>query len=40
MGRRVYEKLGFRQVREVEYVFDDEFAGRGQPSNVFMSTGI
>lgn len=40
MGRRVYEKLGFRSLGEIEYVFDDEFAGRRQASNVFMRTGI
>ncbi|QUC19982.1 uncharacterized protein UV8b_04223 [Ustilaginoidea virens] len=40
MGRRVYEKLGFRQQGpEIEYEVDEQFAGRRRPSNVFMRTG-
>ncbi|UNI16971.1 hypothetical protein JDV02_003353 [Purpureocillium takamizusanense] len=41
MGRRVYEKLGFRQEGpEIVYDVDDEVAGRGLPSNIFMRTGL
>ncbi|GAP92892.1 putative acyl- N-acyltransferase [Rosellinia necatrix] len=37
MGRRLYERLGFRpQGRDIVYETDEEFAGRGKPSNVFM----
>lgn len=41
MGRRVYEKLGFKQEGpEIEYAFSEQFAGRDRPSNIFMRTGI
>ncbi|GJN66242.1 hypothetical protein PCL_11743 [Purpureocillium lilacinum] len=41
MGRRVYEKLGFRQEGpEIVYDVDAEFADRGLPSNIFMRTGL
>ncbi|EXU97624.1 acetyltransferase (GNAT) domain protein [Metarhizium robertsii] len=40
MGRRVYEKMGFRQEGpEIVYVVDEQFAHRDRPSNVFMRTG-
>lgn len=39
MGRRVYEKLGFRQEGpEISYAVDAEFADRERPSNIFMRT--
>lgn len=39
MGRRVYEKMGFRQEGpEIEYVVDVEFEHRDRPSNIFMRT--
>ncbi|KYK59040.1 hypothetical protein DCS_00167 [Drechmeria coniospora] len=39
MGRRVYQKLGFRQEGpEVRYDVDAEFADRKRPSNIFMRT--
>ncbi|KAJ6445087.1 acetyltransferase [Purpureocillium lavendulum] len=41
MGRRVYEKLGFRQEGpEIVYDVDAEFADRELPSNIFMRTGV
>ncbi|KAK2612772.1 hypothetical protein QQS21_001224 [Conoideocrella luteorostrata] len=40
MGRRVYEKLGFRQEGpEIEYLVDKQWADRVRPSNIFMRTG-
>ncbi|TWU71564.1 hypothetical protein ED733_000660 [Metarhizium rileyi] len=40
MGRRVYEKMGFRQEGpEIAYLVDEQFADRERPSNVFMRTG-
>ncbi|ETN38256.1 uncharacterized protein HMPREF1541_06287 [Cyphellophora europaea CBS 101466] len=41
MGRRVYEKVGFRVVRRIEYGVEEELgSGRGElPDNVFMRTG-
>jgi GNAT superfamily N-acetyltransferase len=38
MGRRVYTRMGFREVEEIEYHVDDEFKGRSLPSNVFLRT--
>ncbi|KAH7313768.1 hypothetical protein B0I35DRAFT_435810 [Stachybotrys elegans] len=38
MGRRVYEKMGFKGVEEIEYEVDAEFADRSKPSNLFMRT--
>lgn len=39
MGRRVYTRLGFREVEEIEYQVDEEFKDRILPSNVFLRTG-
>ncbi|KAH8168733.1 acetyltransferase (GNAT) family protein [Sarocladium implicatum] len=40
MGRRVYEKLGFKpQPPEVVYEYDPRFEARSRPSNLFMRTG-
>ncbi|RDW92814.1 GNAT family N-acetyltransferase [Aspergillus mulundensis] len=40
MGRHVYGQLGFVQDGgECEYVVDEQFKGREQPSNIFMRTG-
>jgi GNAT superfamily N-acetyltransferase len=40
MGRGVYRKLGFRDVKEIDYVVDEEFKGTKLPSNVFLRTGM
>lgn len=40
MGRFVYSRLGFRGVKEVEYVVDEEFKGRRLPGNLFMRNGV
>lgn len=39
MGRLVYQKLGFKPVKEVDYVVDPDFKDRKLPSNLFMRTG-
>ncbi len=39
MGRRAYERLGFRPQAEIVYEVDEEFRDRDRPSNLFMRTG-
>lgn len=40
MGRRVYEKLGFKpQQPDIVYDYDPKFEARARPSNLFMRTG-
>ncbi|TIA71554.1 hypothetical protein D6C76_07205 [Aureobasidium pullulans] len=39
MGRFVYQKLGFKPVKEVVYDVDAEFQDRKLPPNLFMRTG-
>lgn len=42
MGRGAYKKLGFQSEgpEDIEFVVDDEFAGRETPPNIFLRTGI